>query len=198
MWDPDTLPPFDSSGAHPGNPDSIVTDWSIDPDDWGYFLCKIWDDWYGRDIGKVFVNLFETAAERGWARSRSSAFIASSAARAWRWNTMAACTRAITTSIPNTSSGTSCRPQVREWSFPPGQRNSASTNSTALARQCRECNCLFACHGECAKNQLIRTPAGEVGLNYLCSGLQKFWHHTDRDVQDICRHMARGESLKPG
>jgi len=68
----------------------------------------------------------------------------------------------------------------------------------SLARQCRECNCLFACHGECAKNQLIRTPAGEVGLNYLCSGLQKFWHHIDRDVQDICRHMARGESLKPG
>ena len=31
------------------------------PDDWGYFLCKVWDDWYHRDIGKVFVNHFETA-----------------------------------------------------------------------------------------------------------------------------------------
>ena len=61
MWNPETLPLFDSSAAHPRNPDSIVTDWSIDPDDWGYFVCKIWDDWYRRDIGKVFVNLFETA-----------------------------------------------------------------------------------------------------------------------------------------
>ena len=45
----------------PAIADSVVTDWSIDPDDWGYFLCKVWDDWYRRDIGKVFVNLFETA-----------------------------------------------------------------------------------------------------------------------------------------
>lgn len=50
-----------SPAAHPGNPDSVVTDWSVDPDDWGYFLCKVWDDWYRRDYGKVHVNLFETA-----------------------------------------------------------------------------------------------------------------------------------------
>ena len=55
------MPVQDSSAAHPGTPDSVVTDWSIDPDDWGYFLCKVWDDWYRRDIGKVFVNHFESA-----------------------------------------------------------------------------------------------------------------------------------------
>jgi len=61
MWDPASLPLQDSPAAHPGHPDSVVTDWSVDPDDWGYFLCKVWDDWYRRDIGKVFVNHFETA-----------------------------------------------------------------------------------------------------------------------------------------
>jgi uncharacterized protein len=60
-WDPAALPMQDSPAAHPGNPDSVVTDWSVDPDDWGYFLCKVWDDWAHRDIGKVFVNHFETA-----------------------------------------------------------------------------------------------------------------------------------------
>ena len=60
-WDPNSLPIQDSPAAHPGTPDSVVTDWSVDPDDWGYFLCKVWDDWYRRDIGKVFVNHFESA-----------------------------------------------------------------------------------------------------------------------------------------
>ena len=60
-WDTATLPVQDSPAAHPGSPDSVVTDWSVDPDDWGYFLCKVWDDWYRRDYGKVHVNLFETA-----------------------------------------------------------------------------------------------------------------------------------------
>jgi uncharacterized protein len=60
-WDWATLPMQGSSAAHPGNPDSAVTDWSVDPDDWGYFLCKVWEDWLRRDYGKVHVNLFETA-----------------------------------------------------------------------------------------------------------------------------------------
>jgi len=60
-WDPESLPLYNSPGAHPGNPESVVTDWSVDPDDWGYFLCRVWDDWLRHDLGKVFVNLFETA-----------------------------------------------------------------------------------------------------------------------------------------
>ena len=44
-WELGSLPLQGSAAAHPGNPDSVVTDWSVDPDDWGYFLCKVWDDW---------------------------------------------------------------------------------------------------------------------------------------------------------
>ena len=34
-WDPASLPLQGSSAARPGPPDSVVTDWTIDPDDWG-------------------------------------------------------------------------------------------------------------------------------------------------------------------
>jgi len=44
---------------------------------------------------------------------------------------------------------------------------------------------------------VIKTRDGEPGLNYLCSGLQKYWQHIDRDVQDICRRLARGEPVRP-
>ena len=43
----------------------------------------------------------------GWAWTRSYASITSSAAKVWRWNTMAACIPAITMYIPNTSWATS-------------------------------------------------------------------------------------------
>ena len=129
-WDPATLPLQDSPAAHPGNPDSVVTDWSVDPDDWGYFLCKVWDDWYRRDYGKVHVNLFETQWRSGWAGSRSFASITSSAAREWHWSTTAACIPATTTSIPNTNWATSRKRTSRAWSFPKGRRSSASPSAT--------------------------------------------------------------------
>lgn len=40
------------------------------------------------------------------------------------------------------------------------------------------------CNGECPKNRVIRTLDGEPGLNYLCSGLQKYWHHADKPIED--------------
>ena len=46
--------------AQPDHPDSVVTPWSVDPDEYGYFLSKVWDEWLARDVGKVLVNLFET------------------------------------------------------------------------------------------------------------------------------------------
>ncbi|MBU6411473.1 MAG: radical SAM protein, partial [Verrucomicrobia bacterium] len=54
-------PPKDGEPeARPGHPNSIVTDWSVDPEDWGYFLCRVFDRWVSQDVGRVMVNHFET------------------------------------------------------------------------------------------------------------------------------------------
>jgi uncharacterized protein len=63
--------------------------------------------------------------------------------------------------------------------FSEAQKKFGFAKRDALPQQCRECKYKFACNGECPKNRLIRTPAGEPGLNYLCSGVQKFWQHID-------------------
>jgi len=56
-----TCPPEkDELRARPGHPESIVTYWSVDPEDWGTFLCTVFDEWYDRDLGRVLVNQFET------------------------------------------------------------------------------------------------------------------------------------------
>jgi uncharacterized protein len=81
--------------------------------------------------------------------------------------------------------------------FSEQQKQFGFAKFTTLPKRCRKCKYLFACNGKCPKNRLIRTPEGKVGLNYLCSGLLKFWHHMDCDVQDIRRRIARGEPLKP-
>jgi uncharacterized protein len=196
-WDRATLPIYDSPGAHPENPDSVVTDWSVDPDDWGYFLCRVWDDWYRRDIGKAFVNLFETAVAQ-WVGQESQLCIyhefCGKGMALEHDGSLYSCDHYV---YPEYKLGNILQTSSSRMAFSEEQKAFGFAKFNTLPQRCRECHYLFACNGECPKNRLIRTPDGQAGLNYLCSGLGKFWRHIDRDVQDICRRIARGELLRP-
>ena len=52
------MPIIGTPAAKPGN--SLVTDWSVGPDDWGDFFCQTFYLWLKNGIGHVFVNWFES------------------------------------------------------------------------------------------------------------------------------------------
>jgi uncharacterized protein len=194
-WDSDTLPLQDSSAARPGTPDSVVTDWSVEPDDWGRFLCKVWDYWYRRDLGKVFINQFENAVAMGMGRGSQMCvyhnFCGKGVALEHDGN-LYSCDHYV---YPEYKLGNILEISSSRMVFSEQQRKFGFDKSRTLPQQCRECQFLFACNGECPKNRLIRTRDGEPGLNYLCSGLQKFWQHIDNDVKDLCLSLAQNEPL---
>lgn len=59
-----------------------------------------------------------------------------------------------------------------------------------LPHKCRECRYLFACSGECPKNRLLKTAGGESGLNYLCSGLYRYFSHIDPHIRKIVHALG--------
>jgi len=196
-WDPATLPVEGSPEAHPGHPDSVVTDWSVDPDDWGYFLCKVWDDWYRRDIGKVFVNHFENAVGQWRGMDAQMCvyheFCGKGVAMEHDGN-LYSCDHYV---YPEYKLGNIMEISSSRMVFSERQQNFGMNKFNSLPRQCQKCDFLFACNGECPKNRVIRTRDGEPGLNYLCNGLQKYWRHIDADVKDICRRLAQNQPLRP-
>ena len=40
-----------------------VTEWSVDPRQYGKFLCSIFDEWVRQDVGTTFVQIFDVALE---------------------------------------------------------------------------------------------------------------------------------------
>ena len=54
-----------------------------------------------------------------------------------------------------------------------------------LPNQCKQCNYLKLCWGECPKNRLVRTKTGESGLNYLCPGQKKFFKFAEPILHGI-------------
>ena len=47
----------------------------------------------------------------------------------------------------------------------------------SLPAQCRRCEWVRLCHGECPKHRLSTTKSGEAGLNSLCAGLRMYYEH---------------------
>jgi len=62
-WDDRQAPMVDTPAAKPGSAESVVEDWSVDPDDWGLFLNSLFDEWHRKDLGRIYVNYFDAAVE---------------------------------------------------------------------------------------------------------------------------------------
>ena len=73
----------------------------------------------------------------------------------------------------------------------PQQDRFGRAKSDNLPRQCRQCEFLFTCHGECPKNRTLMTDDGEPGLNYLCKGLMAFFRHVDRPMRMMADLLRR-------
>jgi uncharacterized protein len=76
----------------------------------------------------------------------------------------------------------------------PRQIAFGEAKSKSLPRYCRECPVRFACHGECPKHRFLRTPDGEPGLNYLCAGYKKFFHHIEPAMNTMAALLRAGRA----
>lgn len=191
-WDPARMPVQDTEAAKPGHPTSLVTDWSVDPDDWGEFLCQTFDLWLKYGFGKVTVHWFESLIGQ-WMGKR--AHICSLAP---------VCGRSLVT-MDTDGSLYSCDhfvyPEYRignlldegcqlgDVVYSMQQRRFGCNKHEGLPDQCKRCQYNFACHGECPKNRFIKTKDGQPGLNYLCSGIQRFMAHADPHFRRIAANI---------
>ncbi|MDH7569167.1 MAG: SEC-C metal-binding domain-containing protein, partial [Armatimonadota bacterium] len=74
----------------------------------------------------------------------------------------------------------------------PFQQKFGNDKRDTLPRYCRECDVRFLCHGECPKNRFLLTPDGEEGLNWLCSGLKRFFHHIAPTMEWMAQAFQQG------
>ena len=189
-WDPALLPVVGTAQAKPGVPDSVVTDWSVDPEDWGAFLCAVWDDWYANDYGRVHVDLFETAVAQSMGlpsqRCITAEFCGKGLAVEHNGDVFS-CDHYV---YPEYRLGNIAEVHLGTTAYSEKQKKFGFAKRDALPRYCKQCPHLRLCWGECPKNRLVRTPSGETGLNYLCPGLKTFYSHIQRDLPEVLRRVA--------
>jgi uncharacterized protein len=183
------LPVVGTERARPAGVDAIVTEWSVDPDDWGRFLCAVWDEWYRQDYGQIHVDLFETAVAQSLGlpsqRCVTAEFCGKGLAVEHNGDVYS-CDHYV---YPEYRLGNIRQTHWAELAYGERQKRFGFAKRDTLPQYCRECAYLKLCWGECPKNRLVRTPEGEPGLNYLCPGLRRFCAHIRQDVRSILKRV---------
>jgi len=185
-WDSIEFPTLGDDEAKPGTPGSVVYDWSVDPEDYGTFLCTVFDEWYQNDIGKTFVYNFECAlAQHMGIYGYMCVFgeICGKGMALEHNGEVYSCDHFV---YPKYNLGNIKERKLSTAVFSPQQKKFGFDKKYGLPQYCWDCEHLTLCHGECPKNRFIRTPSGEPGLNYLCSGLKKYFAH----IKPYIKQMA--------
>jgi uncharacterized protein len=171
---------------------SLVTERSVSAAQWGRFLIGVFDEWVRRDVGTLYVQMFD-AALASWVGAPAAMCIFSETcggALALEHNgDLYSCDHFVE---PKFLLGNIQQVHMLELVTSEQQRHFGLAKRDTLPRYCRECPVRFACHGECPKDRFISTPDGEPGLNYLCAGYKAFFTHVDRPMRLMTNLLQSG------
>ena len=169
-----------------------VTGWSVVSRDYGSFLCTIFDEWVRRDVGRVFVQLFDVALGNWMGMGSSLCVFAEKCGRAMAIEhngDLYSCDHFV---YPRYKLGNIMNRSLGEMVQSAEQVKFGNDKSDTLPEYCRKCEVRFACNGECPKHRFIRTPDGEDGLNYLCPAYKKFFNHIDEPMKMMATLVQSG------
>ena len=154
-----------------------LADASVTPQQWGNFLCTIFDDWVRHDVGKTFVEIFDCTLANWMGVLPGICAYSKECGHAGVMEhngDVYSCDHFV---FPEYKLGNIRDQSLIDMLYGEKQQAFSRLKHTSLPRQCKECDMEFACHGECPKNRFEKDKYGEPGLNYLCQGYYQFYTH---------------------
>lgn len=163
--------------AHVLQKEEKLADFSVSPEQWGNFLCTIFDEWVKNDVGEYFIQIFDATLANWMGAQPGVCTMAPTCGHAgvMEFNgDVYSCDHFV---FPEFKLGNIYEKSLIEMMYSEKQIQFGQQKRDSLPNKCKECNYLFACNGECPKNRFLTTEDGEPGLNYLCKGYYQFFDH---------------------
>lgn len=162
---------------------TLVTNRSVGAKQYGQFLVDVFEEWARRDVGKVYVQLFDVTLEACFGRYKLCIHAPTCGyGPALEYNgDLYACDHFVE---PRFRLGNIHETHMLEMVASTAQRNFGDDKRDTLTRQCQQCEVRAFCNGGCPKDRFVLSRDGEPGHNYLCEGLYAFFSHTRGDGAD--------------
>jgi uncharacterized protein len=171
--------------------ETVVTGWSVVPEDYGQFLCKIYDEWVRNDVGRVFVQLFDVTLANWIGQSPGLCVFSEVCGEALaieKNGDVFSCDHFV---YPKNRLGNILQNDILSMVYSPEQKSFGMAKQDALPVTCLDCEYRFACHGECPKHRFIHSAEAGKGLSYLCTAYKKFFSHVHPTMQYMAEQLEK-------
>jgi uncharacterized protein len=169
---------------------------SVPAEEFGLFLSAVFDEWVGKDIGEIKIQIFEEAARTAFGQEHTLCLFKKICGRVpvvEYTGDFYCCDHFVDSEHLlgniNDHSLTFFLNSEKQKAF-------GEIKSCTLPGFCTRCEVRSMCNGECPKNRFITSPDGEPGLNYLCSGYKYFFNHCRPFVEAISKAWKNQKSEK--
>lgn len=180
--------------AHQKDENIKVADFSVRPKQWGEFMCRVFDEWVKSDVGEVYVQLFDATLANlmGYQSPVCTMAEECGQALAVEFNgDVYSCDHFV---FPHYKLGNLHKKPLWQMAQSEEQKNFGIRKKSTLPRKCRECNYLWACHGECPRNRFVKTSEKGRFLNYLCEGYLQFFEHVAPAMEFMKKEILAGRA----
>lgn len=171
----------------------LVTARSVSGAGYGRFLNAVFDEWIRRDVGKVFVQMFDVTLNAWFGRHTLCVHAPTCGQNlAIEHNgDVYSCDHFVE---PGYRLGNIHQQPMAELVASERQLAFGQAKLDSLTRQCRTCEVRFLCNGGCPKDRFTRASTGEANQNYLCEGLYAFFTHTGPKMQEMAALIRQGRA----
>lgn len=188
-----------ASGLHIASPKvsnqhADITEWTVSARDYGLFLNAIFDEWVAQDIGEYYVINFDAMLANWHGVEPPTCVFAKKCghAIAMEYNgDVYSCDHFV---FIDYKLGNIQTDSLQKLLNLPEQIKFGNDKQDNLPTQCKQCDYLFACNGECPKNRILHTADGEPNLNYLCEGFKIFYRHIDPYMKFMVNELKHNRS----
>ena len=173
---------------------NLVTHRSVGPQQYGRFLIDVFEEWVRRDVGAVYVQMFDTALANWYGEPGGMCVHAKTCGHQLaleHTGDLYSCDHYVE---PGYLLGNIKDKHMLELIVLPQQRQFGQDKHDTLTRYCRDCDVRFACNGGCPKDRFATSPYGEPGQHYLCPSYQDFFRHVRGPMEAMAGLLRAGRA----
>ena len=151
--------------------------YTVPPEDYGAFLCTVFDLWKAKDIGSIKIQIFEEALRTAFSQDHTLCIFKKTCGGVPVLELngdVYSCDHFVEDDhlLGNISEKT-----LSEMLDSDQQREFGDNKLNSLPAYCLDCEVRDMCNGGCPKNRFGKAPGGEPGLNYLCPSYKMIFNH---------------------